>query len=72
MPDGTTVYPETVLFRLIIAKSRPNVKVAAVEDESRISLGGDSDPTDIQILARGSNASLKLVNKDGKQPLVRQ
>ena len=29
MPDGTTGYPETVLFRLISSKGRPNVKIAA-------------------------------------------
>ena len=71
MPDGTTGYPETVLLRLISSKGRPNVKIAAVEDGSAVSLGGDSDPTDIQLLARGTSTSLKLVNKDGKEHLVK-
>jgi hypothetical protein len=71
MPDGTTGYPETVLFRLITSKGRPNVKIAAVEDGSIISLGGDSDPTDVQILARGANTSLKLIDKDGKQQFIK-
>jgi len=71
MPDGTTGYPETVLFRLISSKGRPNVKIAAIEDGSVISQGGDSDPTDVQILARGTTTSLKLINKDGKQQLVK-
>ena len=55
MPDGTTGYPETVLFRMITSKGRPAVKIAAVEDGSAMSLAGDSDPTDVQILARGAN-----------------
>jgi len=71
MPDGTTGYPETVLFRLITSKGSPKVKIAAVEDGSVISLGGDSDPTDVQILARGTSTSLKLINRDGKQQLVK-
>lgn len=71
MPDGTTGYPETVLFRLITSKGRPNVKIAAVEDGAAVSLGGDSDPTDIQLLARGKDTSIKLVNKDGKEQVVK-
>ena len=34
MPDGTTGYPETVLLRLIDSQGRPNVKIAATEDDS--------------------------------------
>ncbi len=71
MPDGTTGYPETVLLRMVTSKGRPTVKIAAVEDGSGISLGGDSDPTDIQLLARGTNTSVKLVNKDGKQQVMK-
>ena len=71
MPDGTRGYPETVLLRLINSKGAPNVKIAATEDGSAVSLGGASNPTDIQILARGMNTSLKLTNKDGKQHLIK-
>lgn len=71
MPDGTIGYPETVLLRLIDSKGRPNVKIAATEDGSVISLGGESDPTDIQLLARGANTSMKLIDKDGKQQLIK-
>src|SRR6187455_976889 len=42
MPDGTTGYPETVLLRLIDSKGAPNVKIAATEDGSGMSLGGES------------------------------
>jgi hypothetical protein len=71
MPDGTTGYPETVLLRLIDSKGGPNVKIAATDDGSGLSLGGESDPTHVQILARGTNTSLKLVNKDGHQQVIR-
>ncbi len=71
MPDGTTGYPETVLLRLIDSKGGPNVKIAATEDGSAVSLGGESNPTHVQILARGTNTSLKLVNKDGRQQVIK-
>ena len=71
MPDGTTGYPETVLFRLINSKGAPTVKIAATEDGSGMSLGGESNPTHVQILARGTNTSLTLVNKDGKQQVIK-
>ncbi len=71
MPDGTSGYPETVLLRMVTSKGRPTVKIGAMEDGSGLSLGGDSDPTDIQLLARGTNTFVKLVNKDGKQQVVK-
>ena len=71
MPDGTTGYPETVLLRLIDSKGAPNVKIAATEDGSAVSLGGESNPTHVQVLARGTNTSLKLVNKDGREQLIK-
>ena len=71
MPDGTTGYPENVLLRLINSRGAPNVKIAATEDGSGVSLGGDSNPTNIQLLARGSTTSLKLIDHDGKQQLLK-
>ena len=71
MPDGTMGYPETVLLRLIDSKGGPNVKIAATEDGSAVSLGGESNPTHVQVLARGTNTSLKLVNKDGREQLIK-
>jgi hypothetical protein len=70
LPDGT-VYPETVLLRLISSQGRPNVKIAATEDGSAVALGGEADPTLVAIGARGTSASLKLVNKDGLQQLIK-
>jgi hypothetical protein len=71
MPDGTTGYPETVLFRLIDSKGAPNVKISATEDGSGMSLGGESNPTHVQVLARGTSTSLTLVNKDGRQQVIK-
>jgi hypothetical protein len=71
MPDGTTGYPETVLLRLIDSKGAPNVKIAATEDGSAVSLGGAANPTHVQVLARGAHTSLTLVNKDGQQQVIK-
>ena len=66
MPDGTRGYPETVLLRLVNSKGRPTVKIAATERGAGQVLGGESDPTYVQILAEGGATSLKLSNKDGR------
>jgi hypothetical protein len=71
MPDGSTGYPETVLFRLITSKGRPTVKIAATEDGAALALGGESDPTYASIVARGASTFVKLVNKDGRQQLIK-
>jgi hypothetical protein len=71
MPDGTTGYPETVLLRLINSKGAPNVKIAATEDGSAVSLVGESNPAHVQILARGASPSLKLVNKEGREQVIK-
>jgi hypothetical protein len=71
MPDGLTGYPETVLFRLITSKGRPTVKIAATEDGAVLALGGESDPTHASVTARGASTSLMLVNKDGRQQLIK-
>jgi hypothetical protein len=66
LPDGTT-YPEAVLLRLISSQGRPNVKLAATEDGSALVLSGESDPTLVHILARGTTTSLTLTDKNGQQ-----
>ena len=70
MPDGTTGYPETVLLRLMDSQGRPNVKIAATEDGSAVSLGGNSNPTHIQILSRGDRPLMKIVNRDGTERTI--
>jgi hypothetical protein len=69
LPDGTT-YPEAVLLRLISSQGRPNVKLAATEDGSALVLSGESDPTLVHILARGTTTSLTLTDKNGQQHFI--
>ena len=71
MPDGTTGYPETVLLRLINSEGRPNVKIGASEQGAGLGLGGESDPTYVQILAERASTSLKLTNKDGREQIIK-
>jgi hypothetical protein len=71
MPDGTMGYPETVLLRLINSKGRPNVKLGATERGAGLLIGGESDPTYVQVLAQGPSTSLKLLNKDGRERLIK-
>ena len=71
MPDGTTGYPETVLLRLINSQGRPNIKIAATERGAGMVLGGESNPTYVQLLAEGPNTSFKLSDKDGREQLIR-
>jgi hypothetical protein len=71
MPDGSMGYPETVLLRLIDSKGGPNVKLGATERGAGLLLGGESDPTYVQILAEGQSTSLKLINKDGQERVIK-
>jgi hypothetical protein len=71
MPDGTIGYPESVLLRLISPEGRPNVKLGASERGSGLGLGGEDDPTYVQILAQGPSTSIKLTNKDGREQLIK-
>ncbi|MBI1925966.1 hypothetical protein HYR99_17155 [Candidatus Poribacteria bacterium] len=73
MPDGKT-YPDTVLLRLIDPNLRPAVKLGASEEGSGLVLAGDSERREwsgVQILAKGTGSLLKLVNKDGREQLVK-
>jgi hypothetical protein len=64
-------YPETVLLRLITAAGRPNVKLGASRMGAGLVIGGESDPTYIQVLAEGGQSTLKLINKDGTERLIK-
>jgi hypothetical protein len=61
----------TVVLRLIDSNARPAVKIVGAEQGAEISLVGDSDTTQVLLGADGPNASLKLMNKDGKQLIVK-
>jgi len=64
-------YPETVLLRLITADGRPNVKLGASKRGAGLVIGGESDPTYVQVLAEGGESTVKLINKDSAERLIK-
>jgi len=64
-------YPETVLLRLITADGRPNVKLGASRRGAGLLIGGESDPTYVQLLAEGGESSVKLIDKSGTERLIK-
>jgi len=64
-------YPETVLLRLISPEGRPNVKLGASQMGSALLIGGESNPTYIQVLAEGGESTIKLINKDSTERLIK-
>jgi hypothetical protein len=64
-------YPETVLLRLISPEGRPNVKLGASQMGSALLIGGESNPTYIQVLAEGGESTIKLINKDSSERLIK-
>lgn len=64
-------YPETVLLRMTSADGRPNVKLGASRLGAALLIGGESDPTYIQVLAEGGESTVKLINKAGTERLIK-
>jgi hypothetical protein len=64
-------YPETVIFRLIDAKGRPEVKIGASEEGAGLGFVGRGDETQVKLEAQEGECSLVLVNKEGKRQEVR-
>jgi hypothetical protein len=64
-------YPETVLLRLISAEGRPNVKLGASQMGAGLLIGGESNPTYVQVLAEGGESTIKLINKDGTERVIK-
>jgi len=64
-------YPETVLLRLITADGRPNVKLGASKRGAGLLIGGESDPTYVQVLAEGGETTVKLIDKNGTERLIK-
>jgi len=64
-------YPETVLFRLSTADGRPKVKLGASKKGSGLVIGGEADPTYVQILAEGRQSTVKLINGDSTERVIR-
>ena len=70
MPDGSRGIPETVQLRLIDSKGSPHVKIGSLEDGSGIVLGGESNSY-TQLLSRGANPFVKIVNASGKTQVIK-
>ena len=68
-PTGKA-YPETVIFRLIDANGRPEVKIGASEGAG-LGFVGKTDETQVKLEAQGAESSLTLINKDGKQQHIK-
>ena len=64
-------FPETVIIRLIDAKGKPIVKLAASEQGSVLGLLGESEPTYARIEASGASTFVRLTNKDGHEQVVK-
>jgi hypothetical protein len=64
-------YPETVLLRLMSPEGRPNVKLGATRLGSGLLIGGESDPTYVQVKAEGGERTVKLIDHDGGERLIK-
>jgi len=64
-------YPETTLLRLMSPDGRPNVKLGASRTGAGLVIGGESNPTYIQVLAEGGESTLKLINKDSVERVIK-
>ena len=72
MPDGTKGYPETVQLRLLDSQNGPHVKLGTTEDGSGLVLGGQTGTKGYtQLLSRGADPFIKIVNKDGREQIIK-
>jgi hypothetical protein len=61
--------PETVMLRLIDQEGRPEVKIGASVEGGGLSLVGESDATQLLLLA-DSGSSLRLKNQSGQERVI--
>jgi hypothetical protein len=67
-PDGS-IFPETVLLRMITSEGRPAVKIGSSDDGAGMVLSAAEGPAYTQILSRGSDPKVVIVDGAGKQAL---
>ncbi|MBI2817244.1 MAG: hypothetical protein HYX72_09920 [Acidobacteria bacterium] len=70
MPSGKS-YPETVMLRLSDSNGRPAVKLGGSHQGGGIGFVGDTDSTYVVWKAEGTESSLKLTNKDGREQVIK-
>lgn len=63
-------YPEIVLLRLMSPDGRPNVKLGATRLGSGLVIGGESNPTYVQVKAEGGESTVKLIDKNGRERVI--
>lgn len=63
-------YPEIVLLRMMSPDGRPNVKLGATKLGSSLVIGGESNPTYVQVKAEGGESTVKLIDKDGHERVI--
>lgn len=64
-------YPEIVLLRMMSPEGRPNVKLGATKNGSGLVIGGESNPTYVQVQADGGESTVKLIDKDGHERVIK-
>ena len=70
MPDGKK-HPEAAVFRLMDPQGRIRVKLGADQDGSGLLLADDSTQPGVHLLARGAGSFLKLINKGGREQVIK-
>jgi len=70
--DGS-VYPETVLLRLITEKGRPSVKISASEESALAAFIGPTGTknTYVQMGAQKTTSAMTLKNEDGREQVIK-
>jgi hypothetical protein len=62
---------ETPILRLIDTRGRPAVKLAAGEEGAGLSLVGDGSRAYVQLITDGTSSTLRLLNSNGREQIVR-
>ncbi|MEW6128842.1 MAG: hypothetical protein AB1757_17525 [Acidobacteriota bacterium] len=68
--DGKT-YPESAVFRLTDPQGRIRVKLGADQDGSGLMLADDAQQPGIHMLAKDTGSFLKIINKNGREQLIK-
>jgi hypothetical protein len=50
---------------------RPNVKLGATKSGSGLVIGGESNPTYVQVRAEGGESTVKLIDKNGVERVIK-
>ena len=69
-PDGKR-HPEAAVFRLTDPSGRIRVKLGADQDGSGLLLADDSQQPGVHMLAGSAGSFLKLINKEGREQVIR-